>query len=85
MSLYSGSLTQEYSTQQILQRRTSDNHWNYCKKHRVKNNVLQPQPAHLSMTMDSENAGICKQLGYKEIWQCVTRCVCHSHLMWRLK
>jgi len=38
-----------------------------------------------TMTMDSENAGICKQLGYQEIWQCVTRCVCHSHRMWRLK
>jgi len=36
------------------------------------------------MTMDSENAGIC-ELGRQEIWQCVTRCVCHSHLMWRLK
>jgi len=28
------------------------------------------------MTMDSENAVICEQLGYQEIWQCVTRCVC---------
>ena len=29
-----------------------------------------------TMTTDSENAGICKQLGYQKIWQCVTRCVC---------
>jgi len=37
-----------------------------------------------TMTMNSENAGISKQLGCQEIWQCVIRCVCHSHLMWRL-
>jgi len=30
---------------------------------------------------DDENAGSSKQLGYQEIWQCVTGCVCYSHLM----
>jgi len=33
------------------------------------------------MTRDNENAVMCEQIGYQEIWQCVTRCVCHSHLM----